>query len=110
MSEPTYNDIMTVLVSTGLPCAYSHFRDVPGTEPQEPPFLVYIGRGQYRFEADNTYYHRRNLYQIEYYFKQKDEANEDAIEQALLQAGFLYEKSADVYLNDLDVFLIYYYV
>ena len=110
MSEPAYNDIMTVLTSTGLPCAYSHFRDIPGTEPQEPPFLVYIGRGQTQFEADNTYYKRWNRYQIEYYYKKKDESKEDAIETALLGAGFLYEKSEDVYLSDLDVFVIYYYV
>lgn len=110
MSEPTYTDIAAVLNSTGLPCTYSHFRDVPGVEPQEPPFLTYIGRGQSQFEADNTYYHKRNRYQIEYYFRKKDESKEDAIETALLNAGFLYDKSEDVYLSDLDVFLIYYYV
>lgn len=110
MSEPTYSKIMAALTSTGLPCVYSHFRSNAGETPPQPPFLAYIGRGQYDFAADNTYYHKRNQYQVEYYFTKKDEAKEDAIEAALLSAGFLYDKSEDVYLSDLDVFLIYYYV
>jgi hypothetical protein len=105
-----YNEIMTALNSTGLPCAYSHFRTNVGESPPEPPFLVYIGRGQYDFEADNTYYYKRNQYQVEYYFKAKDEAMEELIESKLLEAGFLYEKSEDVFVEDMDAFLIYYYV
>ena len=46
--------------------------------------------------------------QIEYYFTQKNEANETAIEDALLENGFLYEKSEDVYIEDENVFVIYY--
>lgn len=97
--------IYEVLTSTHLPCAYSHFR----TE-QTPPYIVYIGSGQSNFPADDTYYHSTNTYQIEYYFKTKNEANEAAIESALLAAGFRYEKSEDLYLEDQDLFMIYYYV
>lgn len=97
--------IYETLQSTKLPCAYSHF-----STPQEPPYLVYIGNGQDIFEADNTHYWRKNRYQIEYYYTTKDEANENAIETALLGAGFLYEKSEDYYLEDENVFAIYYYV
>lgn len=97
--------IYEVLQSTGLPCAYSHFKT-----PQEPPYVVYIGRGQNTFQADNTHYWKENTYQVEYYFKTKNEANEASIEEALLGAGFIYDKSEDIYLEDQGVFLIYYYI
>ncbi len=97
--------IFQTLQSTQLPCAYSHFRT-----KQEPPFIVYIGNGQDTFAADNTWYFRQNTYQVEYYFKEKNEANETAIEDALLGAGYQYEKSEDIYIEDQDLFVIYYYV
>ena len=95
--------IFEVLQSTGLPCAYSHFR-----KPQSPPYIVYIGDGQETFKADNTHYYRQNTYQVEYYFTTKNESNEASIEDALLEAGYLYEKSEDVYIEDQNVFVIYY--
>lgn len=97
--------IFETLQSTGLPCAYSHFKT-----QQDPPFIVYIGSGQQTFGADNTWYHRQNVYQIEYYFVKKSTSNEDAIETALLGAGYQYDKSEDVYIEDQDIFVIYYYV
>ena len=97
--------IYQTLQSTGLPCAYSHFKT-----PQTPPYIVYIGNGQDVLNADNTHYWRRNTYQVEYYFTTKNESNEAAIEDALLENGFIYEKSEDVYIEDQGVFVIYYYI
>ena len=97
--------IYQTLQTTGLPCAYSHFRT-----NQSPPYIVYIGNGQEVFEADNTHYYRENNYQVEYYFTTKDESNEASIEDELLGAGYLYEKSEDIYIEDQGVFVIYYYV
>ena len=97
--------IFEILQSTGLPCAYSHFKTA-----QEPPYIVYIGRGQDVLEADNTHYWRENKYQVEYYYKTKNEQNETDIENALLNAGFVYEKSEDVFIEDENVNVIYYYV
>lgn len=96
--------IYSTLQSTGLPCAYSHFKT-----DQTPPYIVYVGNGQDKLDADNTHYWRNNRYQVEYYFTEKSESNEASIEDALLGAGFLYEKSEDLYLEDQGVFLIYYY-
>ena len=96
--------IYSTLQSTGLPCAYSHFRT-----DQTPPYSLYVGNGQDNLDADNTHYWRNNRYQVEYYFTEKSESNEASIEDALLGAGFLYEKSEDLYLEDQGVFLIYYY-
>lgn len=101
----TQSKIYATLAATGLPCAYSHFKT-----PQTPPYLVYIGNGQNVMDADNTHYWRENQYQIEYYFTAKDESKEDAIETALLSAGYLYEKSEDIYLEDENMFAVYYYV
>lgn len=97
--------IFQVLQSTGLPCTYSHFK-----KAQSPPYIVYIGNGQETFQADNTHYYKQNSYQVEYYFTTKNESNEEAIESALLNNGFLYEKSEDVYIEGEGVFVIYYYI
>ena len=97
--------IYATLQSTGLPCAYSHFRTA-----QLPPCIVYRGNGQDVFEADNTHYWRRNTYQVEYYFTTKDESNEASIETALLGAGYLYDKSEDTYIEEQGVFVIFYYI
>ena len=97
--------IFQTLQSTGLPCAYSHFK-----KKQSPPYIVYIGNGQDTFQADDTHYWKQNTYQVEYYFTTKNEQNEEAIETALLDNGFLYEKSEDVYIEDEGVFVIYYYI
>ena len=97
--------IYQTLQSTGLPCAYSHFK-----KKQSPPYIVYIGNGQDTFQADNTHYWKQNTYQVEYYFTTKNEQNEEAIETALLDNGFLYEKSEDIYIEEEEVFVIYYYI
>lgn len=96
--------IYETLKKTKLPCAYSHFK-----KPQKPPYIVYIGSGQNSSAADNTLYWRENTYQVEYYFTSKNEAKEFEIEQTLLDNGWLFEKSEDIYLEEDDVFLIYYY-
>ena len=97
--------LITTLQATKLPCAYSHFKT-----PQTPPYIVYIGNGQSNLNADNTHYYRKNEYQVEYYFTTKNEANEEAIETALLADGFLYDKSEDIYIESEGVFVIYYYI
>ena len=97
--------IFQTLQSTGLPCAYSHFKT-----SQTPPYIVYSGNGQDVFEADNTHYWRNNRYQVEYYFTTKNESNEAAIENALLGNGYLYDKSEDIFIEEEGVFVIYYYI
>ena len=94
------------LETIGLPISYGFHIDVDS--PIEPPYMVYLGDGQDTFEADNTHYYRKNRYQLEYYFTQKNEAIETEIEDALLEFGFLYDKTEDVYIQDENVFVIYY--
>lgn len=99
----TAQSLYTTLQGTNLPCAYSHFQ-----KPIAPPYLVYIGTGQNQMTADNTRYWKENTYQVEYYFKEKNEENEEAIEAALIAEGFLFEKSEDTFIDDEGVFVIYY--
>lgn len=92
-----------ILTTAGLPVAYSHFKTA-----QNVPYIVYIGTGQHNLSADNTYIWGENEYQIEYYYKEKNEEAEVAIESALLSAGYQYEKSEDIFIEDRGVFVIYY--
>ena len=94
---------------TGLdiPVVYSHFSQ-DESDPIPPPYVAYIGAGQDTFAADNSYFWARNRYQLEYYFTKKNEAEEAAIESLLLDNGFLYQKSEDVYIESEGVFVIYY--
>ena len=101
--------LFQILQTLGLPCTYSHFRDEDDA-PKSPPYIVYLGNGQEDFRADDTYYEKHNNYRIEYYFTKKDEDTEAAIEQTLLDNGFLYEKSEDVYIESEGVFVIYYQI
>lgn len=94
-----------ILKTAGLPVAYSHFKTA-----QEPPYIVYLGNGQDTFSADNSFYWSTNTYIVEYIFKTKNESAEKAIEKALLDNGYLYQKSEDTYIEDQGVFIIYYYV
>lgn len=99
----TRDSIYSTLQSLHIPAAYSHFK----TE-QTPPYVVYIGAGQTTEAADNTHFWSSNRYQVEYYFKEKDEAGEEALEEALLEGGYLFTKSEDVYIEAEDLFVIYY--
>jgi len=54
--------------------------------------------------------YKANKYRVEYYFKTKNEEKEETIEKLLLDGGFLYEKSEDVYIESEDLYVIYYEV
>ena len=71
---------------------------------------MYIGSGQNIFRADDTHYWSENTYQVEYYYTEKDESAEADIEDTLLDNGFNFEKSEDIFIEDQNVFVIYYYV
>jgi len=96
--------IFEILQTLNIPVAYGCFKD----PTVEPPYLVFLGAGQTTMTADNTHYYRRNQYQVEYYFTEKNEETEAAIEQKLLDNGFLYSKSEDVYIETENVYVIYY--
>lgn len=96
-----YNDLKSI----GIPVAYSHFK-----ERQIPPYLIYIGSGQNQKLAENTIYLKDNHYRVEFYFLLKNETMEDKIETTFLNSGWLYEKSEDIYIEDEEIYMIYYSV
>lgn len=91
------------LQGLGLPIAYGRF-----TEPVEPPFLALLGNGQDQILADNSYVVTQERYTLEYYYTVKDPDTEAAIEELLLSLGRMYTKSEDIYIEDEDLFYIYY--
>lgn len=95
--------IYDVLKSIGLPVAYFRFKNAVN-----PPFLIYLGNGQSTTFKDNAIYFKKNQYQVQYYFKQKNEINENQIEQTLIDNGYNYQKSEDIYIENEDLFVIYY--
>ena len=71
-------DLLTKLESTGIPVAYSFFR-----EPQDPPFLVYFEPYTNNFQADDHVYRVRPRYQVELYTQYKDPKAEENVEDVL---------------------------
>ena len=108
MAQTLYEILSDAEAGIGIPVVYSHFTDKDS--PSAPPYMAYLGNGQYNYKADNTYYYTENQYQLEYYFTEKDEAEEAKIEKVLLDNGFRYEKSEDVYIESEGVFVIYYQI
>lgn len=97
--------IYDTLQKMGIPVRYNHF-----TAPQNPPYMVWRGDGQYQFRADDTTTYKTDNYVVEYVFEMKDPDFEERLENQLLEDGFRYEKSEDTYIDDEDVFSIYYYI
>ena len=95
--------LFETLQTLDVPVAYGfHTRQV------DPPYMAYIGSGQDAFEADTGYYITKDRYQVELYFKTKDPELEKRVETLLLDNGYRYEKSEDIYIDDQDVYVIYY--
>ena len=106
----TFYEKMT-LKDMGLPLAYG-VAPILESDPAgwEPPFLVYKGAGQESFGADDTDYYTRPAYELQYYFKTKDEDQERRIERILLDAGYRFDKSEDNYIQAGSMYVIYYEV
>ena len=97
--------ITETLAKMDIPCVYSHSKNGLKT-----PYIAYIGSGQNQFKADNHRYNHNNTYQVEYYFKAKNEELESSIEEIIDGDGWQFEKSEDIFIEDENVFLIYYYL
>ena len=95
--------LFQLLQTLKLPVAWGYH-----SKPQNLPYLCLMGAGQEQFEADNTYYKKRNLWQVEYYFIEKDPEIEEQIESLLLDNGYKYSKSEDVFIEGEGIFVIYY--
>lgn len=95
--------VFELLQTLELPVVYGRH-----TKKVETPYLLLTGAGQDHFEADTTYYVSKDRWTLEYYFSKKDPELEKRIETLLLDNGYRYEKSEDLYLDDQEVFFVYY--
>lgn len=94
-----------VLKDLKIPLAFGNAED-----GWEPPFLVYRGSGAESFSADDSDYYTRPEYELQYYFVKKDEEEEQRIERILLDAGYRFQKSEDNYIQENNMWVIYYEV
>ena len=99
------NTIFNILKTLGLPVVYGKH-----TKKVNTPYLLLTGAGQVVTPADDTYYFTQDQWTVEYYFTEKDPALEARIEKLLLDNGYRYEKSEDLYLDDQEVSMLYYYI
>ena len=86
----THQEVIKLMESIGLPCAYDHF--VEGESP-DPPFLVYLYPRSDNFAADGMVYFKVNRLNIELYTDLKDVELEETVEAVLDKHGIFYEKS-----------------
>lgn len=98
--------IKDTLQRTGLPCVYGYSKKKISSRY----YLAYLGSGQNQFIADNRRYSFTPTYQVEYYFEKKNEELEETIEEIFSNDGFFFDKSEDIYLDDEDIFMLYYYL
>lgn len=93
----TYEEINTMLVSTGLPVSYFKFPDkvVP-----EPPFIVFNYPNTITEAADNTNYCTIVTLSVQLYTDNKDIATEKKVEAALNLHNFVYNKTESYIFTD----------
>lgn len=84
----TLADLRTILLTTGYPVAYSHFKS-----PPKPPYLVYVFAFGDDLIADNINYAEISRMQVELYTELKDETAEGKVQTALKSARLPYLKS-----------------
>lgn len=73
-----------------------------------PPYLIYLGAGSNNLLADGKVYASEYAYRIEYYFTSKDFTIEEKIETTFNEHKFIWDKSEDIYIQDENMFIIYY--
>lgn len=100
---PIVDVLNAIKDDTGIASTYSHYVDGHAF-----PYMTYIGNGQTQMLADGTAYWSANTWQVELYFTKKDERLEEAIETAFLSNGWNFDKSEDIYLEDVGAYYVYY--
>ena len=82
------NELSDILKKTGIRFSYHHWEELP-----ELPYGVFLDPYSNNFMADNQVYAEISHVQIELYAEGKDLEAERAIEKALTENDFPYEKS-----------------
>ena len=100
----TYKAIKQLIQGFGLPYTYNSF---PNNIAPTPPYIVFNYPNNDDFGADNENYVSIDVLNIELYTQNKDFELEEAIEAALKENGFYYEKS-EAYIRSENLYQISY--
>lgn len=97
----TYNEIYTMITSTGFPAAYNHF---PEDTAKAPPFICFYYPASDDFIASNYNYVKKEQLYIELYTAEKDFNAEHALEAALREHEMIYSRT-ETYLDAEKMYL-----
>lgn len=78
-------------------------------EVMVPPFLIYYFDEPSTFKSDDKIYFKEDHYVVEHYFKDKDLEIEEKIEKALEDMEIIYSKSGDIWIDEEELYVNYYY-
>lgn len=101
----TLKDMGDILSSTKLPVVQGKWREEPAL-----PYIVYSRPFTSNFGADNIAYKKINHIDILLFSKDKDEASEKLIEDALTNNGIFYEITDELFMEDENVYRVVYEV
>lgn len=93
-------EIAEMLAATGYPVTYLQW---PEKKVPPLPYICYYYPSMEPETADDTHYAQFYTLNVELYTKEKQFDVENNVEQALLNAGFVFTKEED-YLNDENMY------
>lgn len=101
----TYKEVKNMIAGFGLPFAYNEF---PHDTEQAPPFICFLFTDSSDdLMADNKNYQKIRPLSIELYTDEKDFAQEETIETALINAGLAFVRS-EAYIESERMYQINY--
>ena len=100
----TYKEVGTLIAGIGLDYAYNHFTD--DTEHELPYICFYFSEAE-DFVADDTNYQKIRPLDIELYTENKDYDIEETVENALNEAGLVYDKSETFLESELMYMVVF---
>lgn len=95
-------NLYEALSGLNIPSAYAFFR-----EPQDPPYIIFQVSYSSNFDADDRVYAKRDRYSVILYTSKKEPETEEAVENALDNGGFLYDKT-ESFMDSEELFQIVY--
>ncbi len=99
----TLADLKERCEAQGFDYAYGTFKETP-----EPPYIVTTTADSQVFHADDVVFYKKNMINLNYIYKNKNQAEIDKIENTIL-ADITWQKSDESYLPGEEVWQITYF-
>lgn len=100
----TLEQLTALLLTLGIPVAYSHF-----DHPQKPPFAVFYLLEDENMSADDGVYFTDSRFNVELYTRRKDPALERRVQRLLRDNGLYWEK-AESFIESEGVYEVLYQI